>query len=110
VNKPELGHAIDELDGALTEMRETLAKLNARVDPLADSAVGALDELRSALEKVDGAVADVRDLVEPGSPVPYQLIAALEEVERAARSVRVLADGLSQQPDSIIFGKGQSGD
>ena len=110
VNKPELDHAIDELDGALTEMRGTLAKLNARVDPLADSAVGALDELRTALEKVDGAVADVKGLVEPGSPVPYQLIAALEEVERAARSVRVLADGLSQQPDSIIFGKGQSGD
>jgi hypothetical protein len=48
--------------------------------------------------------------VEPGSPVQYELIAALEEVERAARSVRVLADGLSQQPNSIIFGKEKSGD
>jgi paraquat-inducible protein B len=110
VNKPELDHAIDELDGAISEMRGTLTKLNARVDPLADSALGALDELRSALEQVDGAVADVKGMVEPGSPVQYQLVAALQEVERAARSVRVLADGLSQQPDSIIFGKGQSGD
>ena len=110
VNKPELDHAIDELDGALSEAHGTLAKLNARVDPLADSAEGALEEARAALQQVDAAVADMNGLVEPGSPVQYQLIAALQEMERAARSVRVLADGIAQQPDSIIFGKGQSGD
>jgi paraquat-inducible protein B len=84
--------------------------VNARVDPLADSAEGALDQARAALKQVDGAVASVDGMVEPGSPVQYQLIAALQELERAARSIRVLADGLSQQPDSIIFGKGRSGD
>jgi paraquat-inducible protein B len=110
VNKPELDHAIDELDGALTEAHGMLAKLNARVDPLADSAEGALEEARTALKQVEAAVADVKSLIEPGSPLQYQLIAALQELERAARSVRVLADGLSQQPDSIIFGKGKSGD
>ena len=110
VNKPELDRAIDELQGALSEARGTLTKLNARVDPLADSAVGALEEVRTALQQVDAAVVDVGSLVEPGSPLQYQLIAALQELERAARSVRVLADGISQQPDSIIFGKGQSGE
>jgi len=110
VNKPELDRAIDELQGALSEARGTLAKLNARVDPLADSAVGALEEVRTALQQVDAVVVDVGSLVEPGSPLQYQLIAALQELERAARSVRVLADGISQQPDSIIFGKGQSGE
>ena len=110
MNKPELDHAIDELDAALTQARGALAKVNARVDPLADSAEGALEEARAALQQVDGAVASVGGMVKPGSPVQYQLIAALQELERAARSVRVLADGLSQQPDSIIFGKEKSGD
>jgi paraquat-inducible protein B len=110
VNKPELDHAIDELDGALTEAHGMLAKLNTRVDPLADSAEGALEQARKALGQVEAAVADVKSLIEPGSPLQYELIAALEELKRAARSVRVLADGLSQQPDSIIFGKGKSGD
>ena len=110
MNKPELDHAIDELDAALTEARGALAKVNARVDPLADSAEGALEEARAALQQVDGAVASVDGMLKPGSPVQYQLIAALQELERAARSVRVLADGLSQQPDSIIFGKEASGD
>jgi paraquat-inducible protein B len=77
---------------------------------LADSAVGALEEARTALQRVDATVADVNGLVEPGSPLQYQLIAALQELERAARSVRALADGLSKEPDSIIFGKGESGD
>jgi paraquat-inducible protein B len=110
VNKPELDHAIDELDGALSETRGTLAKLNTRVDPLADSAGAALDEARSVLSRVDAAVAEVKGLVETGSPLQYQLITALQELERAARSLRVLADEISQQPDSIIFGRGQSGD
>lgn len=110
LNKPELDHAIDELDAALSEARGTLAKVNSRVDPLADSAEGALEEARVALQQVDGAVASVDGMVEPGSPVQYQLIAALQELERAARSVRMLADGLSQQPDAIIFGKGGSED
>jgi len=110
MNKPELDHAIDELDAALTQARGALAKVNARVDPLADSAEGALEEARAALQQVDGAVASVDGMLKPGSPVQYQLIAALQELERAARSVRVLADGLSQQPDSIIFGKEASGD
>jgi paraquat-inducible protein B len=110
LNKPELDHAIEELDAALTEARGALAKVNARVDPLADSAKDALDEARAALQQVDRAVAGVDGMVEPGSPVQYQLISALQELERAARSVRVLADGLAQQPDSIIFGKGRSED
>jgi paraquat-inducible protein B len=110
LKKPELDDAIDQLDGTLTEARGTLTKLNARVDPLADSVEATLEKARSALQAAQEAVAAVKGLVEPGSPVQYELISALEEVERAARSVRVLADGLSQQPNSIIFGKEKSGD
>ena len=105
MNKPELDQAIDDLQLALAEARGTLAKVNKRVDPLADSAESAFDQARVALQQVDGAVANVDGMVEPGSPVQYQLISALQELERAARSVRVLADGVAQQPDSIIFGK-----
>jgi len=110
LKKPELDDAIDQLDGTLTEARGTLTKLNARVDPLADSVEATLEKARSALQAAQEAVAAVKGLVEPGSPVQYELIAALQELERATRSVRMLADGLSQQPDSVIFGKDKAGD
>ena len=110
LQKPELDAAIDELEGTLAEAHSTLSKLNGRVDPLADSAEAALEQARAALQGVEEAVAEVKSLVEPGSPVQYELIAALQELEQAARSVRMLADGLAQQPDSIIFGKEKAGD
>jgi paraquat-inducible protein B len=109
LKKPELDDAIDQLDGTLTEARGTLTKLNARVDPLADSVEATLKRARSAIQAAQEAVAAVKGMVEPGSSVQYELIAALEEVERAARSVRMLADGLSQQPNSVIFGKEKAG-
>jgi len=110
LNKPELDHAIDELDGALGEARSVLTKVDARVDPLADSAQGALDEAKIALERIEAAVAVVKGMLQEGSPVRYELVTALEEVARAARAIRVLADGLADDPDSIIFGKGKSED
>jgi paraquat-inducible protein B len=110
LNKPELDHAIDELDGALGEARAVLTKVDARVDPLADSAEGALDEAKVALKRIESAVDEVKGMLQEGSPVRYELVAALEEVARAARSIRVLADDLADDPDSLIFGKGKSGD
>jgi paraquat-inducible protein B len=110
LNKPELDHAIDELDGALGEARAVLTKVDARVDPLADSAEGALDEAKVALKRVESAVDEVKGMLQEGSPVRYELVTALEEVARAARSIRVLADDLADDPDSLIFGKGKSGD
>lgn len=110
LNKPELDHAIDELDGALGEARAVLTKVDARVDPLADSAEGALDEAKVALKRIEVAVNEVKGMLEEGSPVRYELVTALDEVAQAARSIRVLADGLADDPDSLIFGKGKSGD
>jgi paraquat-inducible protein B len=110
LNKPELDHAIDELDGALGEARAVLTKVDARVDPLADSAEGALDEAKVALKRIETAVDEVKGMLQEGSPVRYELVTALEEVARAARSIRVLADDLADDPDSLIFGKGKSGD
>jgi paraquat-inducible protein B len=113
VNKPELGDAIDQLDGTLAELRRTAATLRKEVGPIGEStramvedARGAIERLDVALEDLDATLTDARTLVQPGSPVQYQLLSTLGELEQAARSVRGLADELSSQPDSILFGKG----
>jgi paraquat-inducible protein B len=43
--------------------------------------------------------------VRPNSPQAQQLDSTLEEVRRAARSVRVLADYLDRHPEALIRGK-----
>ncbi|HXK22135.1 MAG TPA: MlaD family protein [Myxococcota bacterium] len=109
LKKPELQHAMSELDATLTEAHRVVAHVDRRVDPLADEAQAAVAAAHEALVRVQGAVANVDQMVEPGSPVQVQLLTALQQLERAARSVQALANALAAQPDSIVFGKGSDG-
>ena len=106
VRKPELAHAIEEIDATFTAARTTLERIDGRIDPIAGSAQAAFDDARAALETIDQTLSGVNEILAPESRVRAQLLTALEEVERAARSTRVLADALKQEPDAIIFGRG----
>lgn len=112
VNKPEIDDAIDQLDATLAEVRTAVGTLGRSVGPITDSTQATLEEARAAVARLDttvqelnATISDARTIVEPGSPMQYQLLSSLEELEEAARAVRVLAQGLSAQPDAIIFGK-----
>jgi len=109
LKKPELDHAISELDGTLSEAHKAVGRLDRRIDPLADDAQAAIAAAREALVRVQGTVANADQMVQPGSPVQVQLLAALQQLERAARSVQTLADALAANPDAIVFGKGGDG-
>ena len=106
LHKPELDHAIAELDASLTEAHSAMSRIDRRVDPLADETQAALGAAREALTGLQGAVANADQMVQPGSPVQVQLLEALQQLERAARSVQTLADALAAKPDAIVFGKG----
>lgn len=112
LNKPELAHAIDQLDATLAEVRTTMGRIDRRIDPLAQEAQATVGEARKALSRLDGTVqrldatvADAQQLVEPGSPAQIQLMTALQELVRSARAVRTLAEGLAEEPDAILFGR-----
>jgi paraquat-inducible protein B len=83
----ELKKAIVELDRTLVSARGTL-----------DSATGALDSGRGTLDNAN-------KLIEPNSVLAAELANTLQEVTRAARSVRVLADFLERHPEALIRGK-----
>jgi len=72
--------------------------VNARVEPLAKSAIGAFDAGKKTLNEVDGMIA-------PDSATRSNLDTMLEEAAGAARSLRILADYLEQNPDALIKGK-----
>lgn len=98
VNKPELAHAIEQLDATLAQTKALVSTLDGRVQGIADRTDAALDQVRSTATAVDSLVA-------PGSPLQYQLLTTLQEIESASRSLRVLADSLSRQPQQLLFGK-----
>jgi len=109
LNKPELAQSVEGLNATLEETRRLMASLNARVDGVADRADGALLEIQEAAGAAETALASLEKTVAAGSPLHYQLIATLQELEAAARSLRLLSDSLSRQPEQLLFGKPAEG-
>jgi paraquat-inducible protein B len=75
-----------------------LQKAMAELDRTLVSARGAIDSGRGTLDNAN-------KLIEPNSVLAAELGNTLQEVSRAARSVRVLADYLERHPEALIRGK-----
>ena len=75
------------LEGVVADLRKTLA--------------GADQALASARGTLDNA----SKMIAPSSGLSGEISGTLQEVSRAARSVRVLADYLERNPETLIRGK-----
>ncbi len=71
-------------------------------DPALASAVS---NLNATLEQAQRTLEGVETSVEPGSPLNYQVTLMLRELGEAARAIRVLADYLEENPNSVVFGR-----
>jgi paraquat-inducible protein B len=82
----------------LKAIGEDLQKAIGELDRTLVSARGMLDSGRGTLENAN-------KLIEPNSVLGAELGNTLQEVSRAAQSVRVLADYLERHPEALIRGK-----
>jgi paraquat-inducible protein B len=98
----DLGTRIDELAGrlevTLADISTLSTNLNAQVGPVSQSARGALGDAGKAFRSIS-------DMVGTQSSTRYDLDLMLKEGAGAARSLRILADYLEQNPDALIKGR-----
>ncbi len=86
------------LQRVLGELSGLSDRLDARIAPVSDAAVTTLEAARGALAGADSLLGD-------DSRTRYNLNLALEELAAAARSLRLMADFLEQNPDALLRGK-----
>jgi paraquat-inducible protein B len=118
---PTVGGSFDKLQEQLQAFVDKLGKIP--IDDLANNLNGSLIELQKTMKTVNGQVLPqvtgtlqqaqktigaANATLSEDSPARLQLGQAMEEVQRTARSVRVLTDFLSRHPESLI--RGRSGD
>ncbi len=84
-----------ELNETLKEFKVLTIDLNKQVTP----------KLASALVQVESSFKNLDSMIAPGSPLPANIDAALEDIKRSLKSLRVLTDSLQLQPDSLIRGR-----
>jgi paraquat-inducible protein B len=99
-----------EVKSALATLDQTLKDANTLVThvdvQLVPEGTKTLEDLRSAIASADRTLRNADStLFSKDSPAPQDLRDALQEVTRAARSVRVLVDYLERHPEIFIRGK-----
>ena len=100
----------DDLRKALAGFAEALASARSMIDGVNADVVPALKDTlvdaRSALGSAEKMINSTQaNLVGAGAPGQVELRNAMQELARAARSLRVLADYLERHPEALIRGK-----
>jgi paraquat-inducible protein B len=84
----------------------TLAQANSAIARLTPEAQKSLSEVQATLNRAQAALDRLdRNLLDESAPVQRQTEQTLAEVQRAAQSLRVLADYLQRHPESVLRGK-----
>ena len=108
--------ALADIPGTLAEVRETMRSIQTLATS-ADSTMNTLRpridassaEIEAAAEELDGMLANLRAVVEPGSPLLMNLEKSLYEISIAAAALGELADYLQQNPSALLRGKDVEG-
>jgi paraquat-inducible protein B len=99
ISKLPIEQIANNLNASLDEMHKSLARFNGSVLP----------ELKDTLAQTRKTLAVASDTLGEDSPQRQQLGQAMDEVQRTARSVRVLTDYLGRHPESLIRGRVSEG-
>ena len=96
-----------QLNETLTSIRQLANRLDTRIDPLAKNVDELGRSVKESLGKIDRVTSELGNLLQHDSPFTYDVSRTLRELESAARSIRELANSLDQNPNQVIFGRGQ---
>jgi paraquat-inducible protein B len=96
-----------QLNETLESVRNLAKTVDARVEPLAKNVDDLSRNMKESLTKIDRVTGELANLLQHDSPFTYDVSRTLRELESAARSIRELANSLDQNPNQVIFGRGQ---
>jgi len=86
------------MTSALDNLQRVLANIDHKLDSVSNSSLETMEQLRKTLKTFN-------EFVDPDSPLGYQLPRSLSEIEKAAKSIRILAEYLERDPSSVLFGR-----
>lgn len=95
ISKLPIDSIANNLNGSLNELQKTMKQVNGDVLP----------QMRGTLEELQNTLKTANETLDEDSPARQQVNQAMDEVQRTARSVRVLTDYLGRHPESLIRGR-----
>jgi paraquat-inducible protein B len=78
---------------------------DARITPLLDELMPAIKKLDDALAAGEAALSNVSAQMQGDTELVYTLTTTLDELQGAARSLRIFLDYIERNPEALIRGK-----
>ena len=104
----QVGDLSTNVEETLGDTRRLVHNIDERVSPLLSNLNIVSESTRETLEQLKQTISKVDKIIDEDSPLNYKITNTVEELEAAARSIRILADYLERHPESLIRGKGES--
>jgi paraquat-inducible protein B len=108
----ELPATMKKVDGAVDQLRQTLAsveslsgELKTGIQPLGHRLATTADNAGQAMLAARDAMQRVQVFLEPESPVVYQLGHTLSDLSLAAAAIRRFAEDLERNPSMLVRGR-----
>jgi paraquat-inducible protein B len=104
-NGPDVKHTFENLNGAVSDLRATIAKLDAQLEPAGKEMKTTLAEAQKAVQAFNDAAVAAKTFITAQSWVGEELGDTLGHLNDAADSVKRLADFLERNPNALITGR-----
>ena len=105
----DLSKSMTDIKGELVPMAASMRQLSENVDAKLPGTLDKVDTLltsmNSTLSSIDETATALEDVLDPESPLFYQLEKTAQKLDRSADAVAGLAELLEEQPTAIITGK-----
>jgi len=105
-NGPELEQSITELAESLKIFKQMMTRLDPQVEPLAKNMQSTLKAGRDTLLRIQKTMGLVDNLLSNDSPLQFSIIEMADEMTSAATAIQDFLELLEDNPQSLIFGKG----
>src|SRR5438105_8988515 len=112
VSSPELKAGIASLGDTAISLRktsdtarETLGKFNQNFATLANSLKNTADSATATMQGAQTTLVDLQEIVDPDSPLMYQLTRAANRLGEASQAMRDLAVDLDRNPSMLVRGR-----
>ena len=104
ITTPGLKMAVEDMQSSMNSLKNILQNVDeSNIDQVIQTSQRVLEQLDDTLDKTG-------NLLDPNSPMQYNLIKLTGELEETARSIRSLVDTLERHPQALIFGKEEKGE
>jgi paraquat-inducible protein B len=107
-----VGPLASSIEGTVNDYGKLARNADSKIDTLSLGLGDTIKEIQKAvssiektLGEVQGTLVEAKHTLSEDSTLQYEITETLQELQKGARSIRLLADDLKRRPESVLWGK-----